>query len=386
MARTELKNVVDIFCGAGGLSAGFSKAGYNIVTGVDNNEHSLNTFEANHECNPVLADIQKPDILNKIRDSIQRNGYDAEDIDIVIGGPPCRGFSMANVQSDPAKHPLNNLPSRFLQIVERIDPEAVLIENVPRLLTISDGKFKNLIQSRLRSLGYNVAPGVLKAEQFGVPQKRRRVFFMGIKSSKPVLPDPNQSRFGFELPVTVGEAISDLPNLPTGGGGKMEMEYPTPESEISQYAQEMRRNESEGLIMNHRTTKNQENTYRRFKHIPQGGNWKDIPEKLMGNYSNRQRTHDHIYQRLIEDKPSKTVANFRKQMMVHPTQNRLLSVREAARLQSFPDDYHFKGGSFNARQQMVGDAVPVNLAYSIAKAFTYSCDSPRSTPIEQPNQ
>lgn len=274
---------------------------------------------------------------------------------------------MANVNSDSAEHPLNDLPSRFLEIVEEIDPAAVLIENVPRLLTIAGGEFKESIIGRLESLGYNVTHGIIKAEEFGVPQKRRRVFFIGHKSIEPQLPDPQDVNHDFELPVSVNRAISDLPELPTGGGGEIEMRYSANISEVSKYVKEMRRNEEEGLLMNHRTTKNQEKTYRRFEHIPQGGNWRDIPEDLMGNYSDRQRTHDHIYQRLVGDEPSKTVANFRKQMIVHPNQDRLLSVREAARLQSFPDNYHFKGDSFNARQQMVGDAVPVKLAYAIGK-------------------
>ncbi|WP_323170910.1 DNA cytosine methyltransferase [Natrialba sp. PRR66] len=367
MTRTELENVVDIFCGAGGLSEGFSEAGYNIVTGIDNNKHSIDTFRRNHSCEPILGDIKEEKIVSDIQKSINKNGFSLNEIDLVMGGPPCRGFSMANVNSDSTEHPLNDLPTRFLEIVEEIDPDAVLIENVPRLLTIADGKFKQSIEDRLESLGYNIAYGVLKAEKFGVPQKRRRVFFLGHKYIEPELPTPDEFSYDFELPVSVSRAISDLPKLPTGGGGEIEMEYIANESEISDYAAEMRIGEEDGLLMNHRTTKNQEKTYMRFKHIPQGGNWRDIPENLMGNYSNRQRTHDHIYQRLVEEEPSKTVANFRKQMIVHPTQDRLLSVREAARLQAFPDNYHFKGESFNARQQMVGDAVPAKLAYAIGK-------------------
>jgi DNA (cytosine-5)-methyltransferase 1 len=370
MPKTELKNVIDIFCGAGGLSAGFSKAGYNIITGIDNNKNSIETFRANHDCEPIVGDIQRKDAISNIKDSVSQNGYNIENVDLVIGGPPCRGFSMANVRSDSAEHPLNELPARFLEIVQEINPEAVLIENVPRLLTIADGKFKESIIARLEAMGYRTTHGVLEAEKFGVPQKRRRVFFIGHKSTEPEL--PTQGEFKFQMPVTVKQAISDLPELPTGGGGEMKMEYSSNNSKISEYVAKMRRNEKNDIVMNHRTTRNQEKTYRRFKHIPQGGNWRDIPEDLMKNYTNRQQTHDHIYQRLDEDEPAKTVANFRKQMIVHPTQNRLLSVREAARLQSFPDDYHFKGSSFNARQQMVGDAVPVNLAYSIGKSLQNS--------------
>jgi DNA (cytosine-5)-methyltransferase 1 len=379
MTSHQLKNVIDVFCGAGGLSKGFSEAGYNIVTGVDNNKHSLDTYENNHDCKPVLEDVENPNIIQIIRDSIIDNGYSPNEIDLIIGGPPCRGFSMANVQTDSQTHPLNSLPSQFLEIVEEFDPEAVLIENVPRLLTISDGMFKESILGRLHDLGYNVEYDVLKAEQFGVPQKRRRVFFLGRKSVEPELPDPSDYTPNVEIPVSVDRAISDLPELPTGGGGTIEMDYSADGSNISEYARAMRQDEKEGLLINHRTTKNQEKTYKRFEHIPQGGNWKDIPKELMNNYSNRKRTHDHIYQRLSEDEPANTVANFRKQMIVHPTQDRLLSVREAARLQSFPDDYHFKGDSFNARQQMVGDAVPVKLAYAIGKKLSRQHTSNEAT-------
>jgi len=370
MAEKELENVIDIFCGAGGLSKGFSQSGYNIVTGVDNNEHSISTFQANHDCQPILADVNNTDIISLLRDSIIDNGCSPDDIDIVIGGPPCKGFSMANVKTDSADNPLNSLPSRFLEIVEEFDPKAVLMENVPRLLTMADGIYKETIIDRLQELGYNVEFDILNAEKFGVPQKRRRVFFIARKAVDPELPDSNYFTHDYEIPVSVSRAISDLPKLPIGGGGTMQMEYTAKKSNVSRYALEMRQDEKESILYNHRTTKNQEKTYRRFEHIPQGGNWKDIPKELMDNYSNRKQTHDHIYQRLSEDEPANTVANFRKQMIVHPTQNRLLSVREAARLQSFPDDYHFRGDSFNARQQMVGDAVPVKLAYAIGKKLS----------------
>lgn len=369
MTCSDVGNIVDIFCGAGGLSTGFSKAGFNIVTGVDNNEHSIETFRSNHDCIPVQGDVTNSKIFSQIRDSIRENGYTLEDVDLVIGGPPCRGFSIANSRTDSGEHPLNDLPGRFLEIVADLDPEAVLIENVPRLLTIAEGDYKRAIYKKLDTLGYAVSHGILKAEEFGVPQKRRRVFFIAHKENEVPLPKPDDFEFEYDLPVTVAKAIGDLPELPTGGGGEMEMEYTANVSDISNYARQMRQGESKNVVMNHRTTQNEKTTYRRFKHISQGGNWRDIPEELMSNYSNRARTHDHIYQRLSEDEPAKTVANFRKQMIVHPTQNRLLSVREAARLQSFPDSYHFKGGSFNARQQMVGDAVPVLLAFSIASAI-----------------
>jgi DNA (cytosine-5)-methyltransferase 1 len=366
MDNDKMFNVVDIFCGAGGLSAGFAKAGFNIASGIDNNEHALQTFNRNHNCRAVTGDVQEDQALSKLINSINRRGLDIDDIDVVIGGPPCRGFSMANVESNSEENPLNDLPNKFLDIVERIDPEGVLIENVPRLLTMADGQFRDSILSSLQEMDFEVDYEVLNAVRFGVPQKRRRVFFIGIKNSEPEWPSADDIEFRYSSPVDVESAISDLPPLPTGGGGNKEMTYDSNYNELSDYAQAMRSNAESGTVRNHRTTVNQEETYRRFKHIPQGGNWEDIPEDLMHNYTDRKRTHDHIYQRLEQEKPAKTVANFRKQMIVHPTQDRLLSVREAARLQSFPDDYIFEGDSFNARQQMVGDAVPVNLAFSLA--------------------
>lgn len=381
MEGKDLGDVFDVFCGAGGLSRGFSKAHFNIISGLDNNSHSIESFAENHDCTPLCADIREPDIFDKIRDSIELNGSSVSNIDFVIGGPPCQGFSIAKAEKNTTEHPLNELPSRFIDIVEFLSPTGVVMENVPRILTMGEGQYKESISSKFRDLGYNVEYGVLKAEEFGVPQKRRRAFFLAHKLRKPSLPQPDQFKFDFSLPVSVQEAISDLPELPTGGGGSIEMDYVRPASGISEYAKSMRENEDDSVVFNHRTTRNREKTYQRFKHIPQGGNWKDIPEDLMGNYSNREKTHDHIYQRLVENDPAKTVANFRKQMMVHPTQDRLLSVREAARLQSFPDDYHFKGGSFNARQQMVGNAVPVNLAYSVAKSIARN-----SKPQELPNE
>jgi len=165
--------------------------------------------------------------------------------------------------------------------------------------------------------------------------------------------------------VTVGDSLFDLPKLPTGGGGAEVMEYDGPPH--SEYAEEMR-SDVDQTLYNHQTTINREKTVERFEHVPQGGNWEDIPAELMDNYTDRSRTHGHIYYRLEEDEPALTVANFRKSMMLHPTQDRLLSIREAARLQSFPDDYRFISSRISDKQQMVGDAVPVKLAEAIGTA------------------
>jgi DNA (cytosine-5)-methyltransferase 1 len=262
---------------------------------------------------------------------------------------------------------------------------------------MEEGEYKHRILNRLGDWGFNTHFDTLHAEQYGVPQLRRRVFFISTADVNPQPPCPTHNPGAREYeefehnpelksPIPVRDAIYDLPRLPKGGGGSEVMEYSPENKHITEYASQMRSGMSEPVVYNHRTTINRESTYRRFKYISQGGNWRDIPPELMSSYKNRSKTHDHIYRRLKPDVPAYTVANFRKQMMVHPLkevpgeenphdQDRLLSVREAARLQSFPDHYRFVGGSFNARQQMVGNAVPVRLAKAVGDSLINSLES-----------
>lgn len=368
---------VDLFCGPGGISTGFRNAGFDIAVAVDYDESAVQTYEANHEQSPLHADIREIDTEDVLR-IVRKEGYEREDVDIVVGGPPCKGFSLANMQTRSPDNPMNNLFMHFLKIVREISPPVVVMENVPGLLSMgkNEGEIKDIIVEELREMGYTIQYRILKAERFGVPQARRRVFFIGVLEGKPPFPSPTHTEAGRQATltaltdelspvVTVGGAILDLPELPTGGGGSEVMEYDT--SPHSDYASEMRANVDETLY-NHETTINRENTVKRFEHVPQGGNWENIPPELMENYTDRSRTHGHIYYRLEEDEPALTIANFRKSMMLHPTQDRLLSVREAARLQSFPDVYRFVSSRISDKQQMVGDAVPVKLAEAIGGA------------------
>lgn len=375
MSRENQPTVVDLFSGPGGLSTGFSNAGFRIVGAVDKSEPAVETYSYNHDHEPLSRDVREMDV-DELTEQVTKQGANPDGVDVVIGGPPCKGFSTANMQTRSPDNPKNDLFMHFLRLVRGLDPRVAVMENVPGLLSMGreEGAVKNVIQNELRDLGFTVRHRVLNAERYGVPQARSRVFFIGVKEGTPPFPTPSHTDGGkqktltnavddLEPVVTVGDALLDLPELPAGGGGAEVMEYDA--KPHSEYAEEMRANVDDTLY-NHKTTVNREKTQKRFEHIPQGGNWEDIPAELMDDYTDRSRTHGHIYYRLEEDEPALTVANFRKSMMVHPTQDRLLSVREAARLQSFPDDYRFVSSRISDRQQMVGDAVPVKLAEAIA--------------------
>jgi DNA (cytosine-5)-methyltransferase 1 len=359
---------VDLFCGSGGLSKGLQQAGYKIAVGIDKNENAIRTYNKNHNSKGVRADIREID-QEYLYSLLEDQNLSPSDIDVVAGGPPCKGFSQANRKTRNSSNAMNELYKDFLRVVELLNPQAVIIENVPNFLQMEDGFYKDSVISKLNKMGYEAEANTLRADQYGVPQRRERAFILGSLCGVPSFPEPQFSSSGNDLPdpPTVAEAILDLPELPTGGGGSDEMDYnPNPDKQTT-YVKRLRKEAEKGNILNHRSSNNRERTYRRFEHIPQGGNWKDIPPELMKNYSDRSQTHDNIYHRLEGSDTSLTVTNFRKQMMLHPTQDRLLSIREAARLQSFPDSYVFEASGICAMQQMVGNAVPVLLAEAIGE-------------------
>lgn len=355
---------IDLFCGSGGLSEGLRQAGFDVSIGIDNDENAIKTYDKNHKSKAIARDIreiEECDLVNYLKD-IDKS---LSDIDLIAGSPPCKGFSQANRQTGDSSNPMNDLYKEMMRIIKISSPNAVLIENVPNFLRKSGGEYKNAVIEKLEKRGYNVGCDVLRADHFGVPQRRKRAFIIASNKNNPKLPAPQFNYAGDSLPEppTVADAIKDLPRLPTGGGGANKLKHEPNRKSVSQYASKLQSNSN--IIRNHQTSVNREKTYQRFSHVPQGGNWKDIPADLMQNYSNRSRTHDNIYYRLEEDGLALTIANFRKQMLIHPTQDRLLSIREAARLQSFPDGYIFEANGICAKQQMVGNAVPVLLAKAI---------------------
>ncbi|MCP5048194.1 MAG: DNA cytosine methyltransferase, partial [bacterium] len=211
---------------------------------------------------------------------------------------------------------------------------------------------RDKILHELETSGYTCTSGILCAADFGVPQIRSRFFIIGSRHGVRVQ-FPTETN---EKHVTVHEAIGDLPELPNGAN----YHFRTYRRKAhSAYARSMR-NGNNGCT-NHYVTRNALHIIKRYKYIPQGGNWENIPESLMSNYTDRKRCHTGIYRRLREDRPSVVIGNYRKNMLIHPVEDRGLSVREAARLQSFSDTYEFLG-SIGFQQQQVANAVPPLLA------------------------
>lgn len=338
---------IDLFSGAGGMSLGAEQVGVHILQAVDSDPHACATFRRNFKDTPVI----EGDIKEYKAPKLPARGS------VVFGGPPCQGFSTSNQRTRGKDNPNNWLFREFFRIVRQSRPEWVVFENVKGLTETEKGYFLPVLLGELNALGYTCAHAVLYAHHFGVPQVRGRLFIVGNKRKK-LYPFPSE----FHTPCpSVADAIMDLPALENGASVDW---LPYGNSFPSQYALQLRG----GLTgcHNHLVTRSSELIIERYQCVPPGGNWGNIPEKMMANYKDRTRCHTGIYHRLELDKPSVVLGNFRKNMLIHPTQHRGLSVREAARLQSFPDNFEFLG-SIGFQQQQVGNAVPPLLAKSIFK-------------------
>ena len=362
-------NVVSLFAGAGGLSRGFSDK-FSIVLAVDSDKHAVETFRANFENVPVLhSKVEKV----KWHEQLSKLDLCSGDINVVIGGPPCQGFSKGNSQTRDTNHPLNRLWRNYLDVVKILQPEWFVMENVPGIRNINGHKdtVSEIVRVFKKRISYHVEEKTLLASEFGVPQNRRRVVFVGSRDGyKFKFPEPYYESRDF---VSVGEAIiGDLPSLQEIDGKLIEGVY-----EQVDYASQPR-NQYQGLIRNgnkgvtsHVTVKSSERVRNRWRDIPQGGNWEDIKSKNIQGWRNvseeelRRVSHSNLYKRLDPGKPSITIANFRRSMICHPEEDRIISIREAARLQSFPDEHVFIGPK-NSQQQMVANAVPPILSEAIA--------------------
>lgn len=335
---------IDLFAGAGGMSLGAKRAGIHIKQAVECDPNACATFRHNFPD----ADLFEGDICNFTPCELPAEGS------LVFGGPPCQGFSTSNQRTRTRDNPKNWMFREFFRVVEMTQPEWVIFENVKGLIETEKGFFLSLIIEKLQQTGYTTSYAPLDACDFGVPQHRTRVFVVGNRKGR-------HFKFpqGIQQHITVSSAIDDLPVLENGATTSWR-NYP--KAPTSAYAADMRSNLSG--CENNITTKSAEHIIRRFSHVPQGGNWENIPDALMQNYRDRQRCHTGIYHRLHSNRPSVVLGNFRKNMLIHPTQNRGLSVREAARLQSFPDCFEFQG-SIGFQQQQVGNAVPPLLAQAI---------------------
>lgn len=339
------RNIIDLFCGAGGLSLGFEKTGFESVLAIDMWEDAINTFNLNRNKKiGVVEDISKLD-TNYIKKNI--NGC----IHGIVGGPPCQGFSLAGKRS--IEDERNKLYKDYFTFLEEINPDFFVIENVIGILNFDNGRVKQDIIKRASSAGYNVYNQVLIASDYGVPQNRKRVFFVGIKKTKDngtfLFPKILNSKISCE------EAISDLPSLDKEVNSKKYRVEP-----LTNYQKSMRGNCN--IVYNHEQTKHSEETKKLIAMVPEGGGLKDLPKEYAGD-----RKYSSLLRRMNSKKPSNTIDTGHRTYF-HYKENRIPSVREAARIQSFPDDYIFSGSKVNQYKQ-VGNAVPPLLAAKIAQSI-----------------
>jgi DNA (cytosine-5)-methyltransferase 1 len=344
-----LKKIVgiELFAGAGGLSLGASEAGIKVAYAVENSTSIAETYRLNHPKTLLInADVRSIDPVQLVFPDGPK---------LLFGGPPCQGFSTSNQRNRDKANPKNWYFLEFIRFVRELQPEYVLFENVAGIIQTESGYFTQALRAELLALNYHVSDALLNADDYGVPQRRTRFFCIGSKTSKVVISAPKKAL----RKISVRNAISDLPTLSVGNT-KDNLRYQ--KRATSKYAQIMRGNLK--TCTGHEVTENAKHIVERYRHIPQGGNWRNIPLELMESYADVNRCHTGIYKRLDPNVPSIVLGNFRKNMLIHPWEDRGLSVREAARLQSFPDWYEFRG-SIGNKQQQVGNAVPPILAKAV---------------------
>ena len=345
---------VDLFSGAGGLSRGFMDAGFNVVLGVDFDDAALRTFKENHGS----AEAMKLDLFNHENIDTIINYLNERDIklDVLVGGPPCQGFSIAGPRNMNDKR--NSLYLAMVKLAQKIQPQAVVLENVPGMLQTNGGIGAKRIIQDFKEIGYKMVPKLLYAPDYGIPQMRKRVFFVGLKDQNVEFEFPKPMFLPKDY-VSCEDAIGDLPSLQTIEGeiiyGEEIQEYAAPIS--NSYQEKMRKNSDK--VRNHIGSIPIEKTKNMIALVPEGKNYKALPEEYRGLY----KYHEALT-RYHSKKPSNTI-NTGHRSHFHYKWNRIPTVRESARLQSFPDDFVFYGNKSEQYRQ-VGNAVPPLLAKVIA--------------------
>ena len=337
-------NIIDLFCGAGGFSKGMERAGFKSVLGVDFWYDAIQTYNRNHKGNGLVKsviDFTDKELL-EIKNKFKVTG--------IIGGPPCQGFSMVGTRKETDAR--NSLYLQYVRFVNFIQPDFFVLENVKGLLSLEKGFFKKDIVDRFTACGYNTNFKVLKASEYGLPQNRERVFFIGLNNNK-----FNDDFFNWDTvkksknQLGTKDAIGDIP--PLHKDSPVNRTYSIKPQNAFQ--NEMRKKMDNKEIKNHEITNHTDQTIHIISQVPDGGSIKDIDEKY---YS--VRNYNTAFKRMNSKLPSTTIDCGHRNYF-HYEQNRVPSVREAARLQTFPDHFIFEG-SKTSQYKQVGNAVPPMLA------------------------
>lgn len=366
--KSKIK-IIDLFAGCGGLSTGFELSNFKVITAVEKDAWASETYQFNHKDTKVLN--------NDIYEIKNPKEILTEPIDGIIGGPPCQGFSLSG-KRDP-KDPRNSLFMEFVRFVNAIKPKFFVMENVPGILSAKTENKESVVEiiiKEFKNAGYKTKYKILNAADFGVPQLRHRVIFIGLRNDvnleiDDLYPIPFQKDY-----ITIGDAILDLPLIEAGQG----KEFQKYDKEASTAFQRWARLNSEG-VYNHVSMRHTKRLIERFKTIKQGQSLADVSEEHMQRKRGDAKiTSGKVYaqnnMRPFIDKASPTIAASFQSNFIHPLLNRNYTAREAARLQSFPDTYIFKGKRTTmsweknlSQYQQIGNAVPPLLSKAVADSI-----------------
>jgi DNA (cytosine-5)-methyltransferase 1 len=346
--------MVDLFSGCGGLSYGFEQASFECVIGVDHDEAALKTFGHNHpHAIPMLLDLSTDDSIKEIEKALGKTK-----VDLIVGGPPCQGFSLTGTRNE--EDTRNTLFYSMFKLAKRLNPKFIVLENVPGIANLYGGRARAAILEEFEKLDYIAHEKIFHAPDYGVPQIRKRMFFVGVKKGyKFEFPKPTNTPANY---VTCEQAIGDLPSCKSSLGSEIS-EYKSKAK--TKYQKLMREGSSE--LFNHVGTKHTDHVISVIQQVPEGGNHKNLPPGVGDS-----RTFNEAWTRYHSKKPSKTIDTGHRNHF-HYKWDRVPTVRENARLQSFPDRFQLLGSKTQQYKQ-VGNAVPPMLGFYLGNSLLKTLD------------